>query len=347
MTQSPLHRLHQSLGARFVDFGGWEMPVQYASVLAEHRAVRTAAGWFDVSHLGRFELTGPGAFDALRHLLCNDVAVIEPGRTQYTMMLNSEGGIVDDLIVWWLDDDRFWVLPNAANHTRVMQVFEGEPGCRVADLRPSTVMIAVQGPLAPDVLEEVLGQKPRRHRVDRIEWSGESLAVAGTGYTGERGGEICADALTGERLLEELMARNVDPCGLAARDTLRLEAGLALWGADIDETTTPLEADLEFVVSMDHEFNGREALQGQVRLGVGRRLSGFVLDQKGIPRHGYQVRSGLSTGVVTSGNLSPMLDKGIGLAYFSPPVDEGAVEVEIREKWVGGHLARPPFHRDG
>ncbi|MGA8040215.1 MAG: glycine cleavage T C-terminal barrel domain-containing protein, partial [Acidimicrobiia bacterium] len=170
---------------------------------------------------------------------------------------------------------------------------------------------------------------------------------AGTGYTGERGGEICADAVTGERLLEELMARSVDPCGLAARDTLRLEAGLALWGADIDETTTPLEADLEFVVSMDHEFNGREALQGQVRLGVGRRLSGFVLDQKGIPRHGYQVRSGLSTGVVTSGNLSPMLDKGIGLAYFSPPVDEGAVEVEIREKWVGGHLARPPFHKDG
>jgi glycine cleavage system T protein (aminomethyltransferase) len=347
MTQSPLHRLHESLGARFVDFGGWEMPVQYASVLAEHRAVRTAAGWFDVSHLGRFELTGPGALDALRHLLCNDVALIEPGRTQYTMMLNSEGGIVDDLIVWWLDDDRFWVLPNAANHTRVMQVFEGEPDCRVSDLRPSTVMIAVQGPLAPDVLEEVLGQKPRRHRVDRIDWSGESLAVAGTGYTGERGGEICADAVTGERLVEALMTCNVDPCGLAARDTLRLEAGLALWGADIDETTTPLEADLEFAVSMDHEFNGREALQNQVRLGVSRRLSGFVLDQRGIPRHGYHIRSGPSTGVVTSGNLSPMLDKGIGLAYFSPPVDEGEVEVEIREKWVDGHLARPPFHKDG
>ncbi|MGA7229086.1 MAG: glycine cleavage system aminomethyltransferase GcvT [Acidimicrobiia bacterium] len=345
MTQSPLHRLHESLGARFVDFGGWEMPVQYVSVLAEHRAVRTAAGWFDVSHLGRFELTGLGALDALTRLLCNDVTLIEPGQTQYTMMLNSQGGIIDDLIVWWLDDDRYWVLPNAANHTRVMQVFAGQEGCEVKDLRSSTVMIAVQGPLAPDILDEVLGLKPRRHRTDRIEWNQSSLAIAGTGYTGERGGEICTDAVTGQKLVEALMAHDVVPCGLASRDTLRLESGLALWGADIDETTTPLEAGLEFAVAMDHEFNGQEALVSQAQRGVSRRLSGFVLDQKGIPRHGYQVRSGPSSGVVTSGNLSPMLDTGVGLAYLSPPVEEGEVEVEIRERWVGGHLARPPFHK--
>lgn len=347
MNRSPLHDNHASLGARFVDFGGWEMPLQYESVLAEHRAVRTSAGFFDVSHLGRFSLTGSGAHPAIRHLLCNDVDRIEPGRCQYTMILNPDGGVIDDMIVWWWAPGHFWVLPNAANHSRVMKAFASEPGCDVADLQRSTVMIAVQGPDAPAILEDVLGDKPGRFRAINLEWEGNEVSVAGTGYTGEAGGEICTDPATGTRILDQLVAAGVTPCGLGARDTLRLEAGLPLWGEDLDETTTPLEAGLDFTVSLDHDFVGRERLVGQSTHGVSRKLIGFVLTDRGIPRHGYAVRtSGGGEGSVTSGNLSPMLEKGVGLAYVSPPpeMDEG-IEVEIRDRWVPGRLAKPPFHK--
>ena len=196
MNRSPLHQTHESLGARFVDFGGWEMPVQYESVLVEHKAVRNDSGFFDVTHLGRFELVGPGAHDALRRLLCNDIDRIEPGRCQYTMILNEDGGVIDDMIVWWWDDQRFWVLPNAANQERVMAIFADAPGCRVDDLQKSTVMIALQGPRAPEVFEEVIGDKPGRFRTATTSYGRGELLMAGTGYTGEAGGEICTDAAT-------------------------------------------------------------------------------------------------------------------------------------------------------
>jgi glycine cleavage system T protein (aminomethyltransferase) len=345
MNRSPLHDLHAELGARFVDFGGWEMPVQYESVLAEHRAVREHVGWFDVSHLGRFELAGPGALQALSRLLCNDIERISVGQTQYSMLLNEDGGIVDDLIVWRLPDDRFWVLPNAANHQRVMSLFEVEPECQVRDLQLSTVMLAVQGPEAPGLLEALTGVSLNRSRVIETTWDAAELTMAGTGYTGERGGEICVDAATADLLARALIELGAAPCGLGARDTLRLEAGLALWGSDIDETTTPLEAGLAFALAMDHDFVGRDALETQKSEGVSRKLTGFVLDDRGIPRHDYEIRSGESRGRVTSGNLSPILGRGIGLAYLAPPAADGPVEVSIRDRWVPGHLARPPFHR--
>lgn len=346
MKRSHLHRLHRELEARFVDFGGWEMPLQYRSVLAEHRAVREGAGWFDVSHLGRFLLTGPGAETALLRLLCNDVTRIEPGRTQYTLMLNDEGGIVDDLLVWWWEPGRYWVLPNAANHQRVMAAFAAEPDCRVADLQTSTVFLAVQGPEAPAVLTELFGEAPKRYRTLVGEWRGHQVHMAGTGYTGERGGEVCAEPESGEELARALVAGGIEPCGLGARDTLRLEAGLPLWGSDLDEGTTPLEAGLDFAVEMGHEFVGREALAAQLEAGPGRRLSGFVLDEPGVPRHGYPARAGSSRGQVTSGNISPMIHRGIGLATLTPPAADGAIEIEIRGRWVRGHLAQPPFHRE-
>lgn len=324
------------------------MPVQYESVLAEHKAVRTSAGFFDVTHLGRFELRGPGAYHALQRLLCNNLDLIEPGRSQYSMMLNDDGGVIDDLIVWWWDPELFWVLPNAANHPRVMEVFASQPDCTVVDLQKTTVMVALQGPEAPTVFEEVLGESPRRFRTLKLDWHGEELSTAGTGYTGERGGEICAPPDAGVKLVESLAEAGVTPCGLGARDTLRLEAGLALWGEDIDETTTPLEAGLDFAVDFNHEFVGREALLQQREAGLQRRLAGFVLEGKGIPRHGYQVRTPQGgEGTVTSGNLSPMLGRGIGLAYVSPPpeAEGGPVEVEIRSRWVPGRFAKPPFHR--
>ena len=347
MNRSPLHEVNQRLGARFVEFGGWEMPVQYESVLAEHRSVRDSVGFFDVTHLGRFELKGPGARAAIRQLLCNDIERIEPGRCQYTMILNDQGGIVDDMIVWWWEPELFWVLPNAANQERVMATFGDQPGCEVADLQQGTVMLAVQGPRAPDLLEAVIGVSPGRFRCFTSEWHGSTLQVAGTGYTGEPGGEIVTDPSTAVELVTALSAAGATPCGLGARDTLRLEAGLALWGNDIDETTTPYEAGIHFAVSLDHEFVGRERLIEQKKNGVQRRLTGFILTDRGVPRHGYPVRtSGGGEGEVTAGNASPMLGTGIGMAYVSPPPDIEAelIEVNIRNRWVRGRLAHPPFH---
>ncbi|MGB7860202.1 MAG: glycine cleavage system aminomethyltransferase GcvT, partial [Acidimicrobiia bacterium] len=334
MNRSPLHEVNQSLGARFVDFGGWEMPVQYDSVLAEHRAVRNRSGFFDVTHLGRFELEGHGAREAIRRLLCNDIDRIEPGRCQYTMILNEDGGIIDDLIVWWWDDERFWVLPNAGNHRRVMDVFAEQPECVVTDLQETTVMIALQGPEAPAVFEEVLGIAPRRFGVTHTNWRNRDVSIAGTGYTGEDGGEICTDADTGRELLEVLVESGVTPSGLGARDTLRLEAGFPLWGEDIDEATTPYEAGLRFAVSLDHDFVGRPRIEQQAEDGVERLLCGLVVEDRGIPRHGYPVRTPEGAeGVVTSGNMSPMLGTGVALAYFEPPPNDvgGPAEVQIRE----------------
>ena len=346
MRRSPLHQLNERLGARFIDFGGWEMPVQYSSVLAEHRAVRNGVGIFDVSHLGRFSLSGSGARDALRRLLCNDIERVAPGRCQYTMILNDAGGIIDDLIVWWRDQDFFWVMPNAANHDRVMSTFSEEPGCEVRDLQPDTVFLAVQGPDAPRLIEEVVGVEPGRFRNERVESIHGIVDMAGTGYTGEGGAELCLDTVTGEALMDAFVAGGAVPCGLGARDTLRLEAGLALWGEDIDETTSPLEAGLDFAVSLEHDFVGRDRLAREREMGVQRRLAGFVLDARGIPRHGHEVRTeGGGEGTVTSGNISPLLDTGVGLAYVGPPAEVGeAIEVRIRDRWVPGRVVEPPFH---
>lgn len=346
MNRSPLHDFNVEHGGRLVDFGGWEMPVQYESVLAEHRAVRETCGFFDVSHLGRFALAGPGAPEALSELLCNSLTRIGPGRTQYTMMLNQHGGVVDDLIVWWLADDQYWVMPNAVNQPRVMESFGVFEGVTVTDLQRSTAMIAVQGPDAPKVIAEVLENDVSRMRTTHFQWGGGPVWMAGTGYTGEPGGELVTDPKTAATVARALLRHGVAPCGLGARDTLRLEAGLPLWGQDLDETTTPIEAGLSFAVDFDHDFIGRDALLDQRENGIDRRLAGFVLDDRGIPRHGHEVRSGGSTGVVTSGNLSPTLGTGIGMAYLSPPVEVGAgIEVQIRERWVPGTVRKAPLHK--
>ena len=347
MRRSPLHDLNESLDARFVDFGGWEMPVQYESVLAEHRAVRSGAGIFDVTHLGRFSLTGPGAHEAIRHLLSNDIDRIEPGRCQYTMALNEDGGIIDDLIVWWRGDGDYWVMPNAANHERVMAAFTAEPGCVVEDLQEDTVFLAVQGPAAAGMIESVIGSMPGRFRNLTAEFPAGRVVMAGTGYTGERGAEMCAQPEVGEELMAAFVEAGAIPCGLGARDTLRLEAGLPLWGEDIDESTTPLEAGLGFAVSFDHEYVGKPRLVRQAEEGIPRRLAGFVLADRGIPRHGYAVKSESgATGKVTSGNISPMLDSGVGFTYLTPPVDDGeGIEVQIRTRWATGRVTKPPFHK--
>jgi aminomethyltransferase len=346
MAQSPLYDEHVRLGARFVDFAGWEMPVQYESVLAEHEAVRTAAGIFDVSHLGRFRLEGSGSTDLLRSLLCNDIGSIEPGRAQYTMALNESGGVEDDIIVWRWDHERYWVIPNGANDDRIRASFlaTAGPNTSIEDLREDTVLIAVQGPDAPAVIESVLGRKPGRFRLFETEFIGYPVWVAGTGYTGERGGEIAAPAAAAAELFAAFLEAGVIPAGLGSRDTLRLEMGYPLWGQDLDPGTTPLEAGLEWVINWDHDFVGKSALQAQKHGGVAKQLVGFAMEGRQIARHGYPLRAGESTGVVTSGNFSPTLKHGIGLGYLEPPPSPDLqVEVEVRGSWLPVIRQDPPF----
>lgn len=341
--RSPLHAFHTELGARFVDFGGWEMPVQYESVLAEHQAVREHCGWFDVSHLGRFRWEGEGATEVLREQLCNDISKIGPGRSQYTLILNETGGVVDDLIVWRWDEERYWVLPNAANHERVMQRFASAgPSVLLEDVRPDTVTVAIQGPAAPEILEQVLGVPVGRFRTVSGSFAGGTFWAAGTGYTGERGGEVTVPIAAAAALAEAVVEAGAIPCGLGSRDTLRLEAGLPLWGQDLDESITPLEAGLDFAVAFTHDFVGREALERQAAGGLPKRLVAFRTEGRQIPRHHNRLRSGGSDGWVSSGNFSPVLGCGIGIGYLQPPGD-GPLEVEIRGKWIEVERVELPF----
>ena len=345
MPTSPLHHVHESAGAKFTDFGDWTMPVQYDGVLAEHEAVRTDVGVFDVSHLGRFEVTGPGSTDVLVSQLCNDVTKVEPGRAQYTMALNERGGIEDDIIVWRLADEQYWVMPNGTNFDGIIARFQAAAPntAEVVEIRSSSVLLAVQGPNAPDVVERTIGFVPGRFRVATGMFEGFEVTAAGTGYTGERGAEICIDVKGASALWHALAASGAKACALGARDTLRLEMGYPLWGHDLDAGTSPLEAGLGWVVSWDHDFVGRTALVAQ-RDNIEKQLVAFTTQGRAIPREGYKVSTDTGTGTVSSGNFSPTLRHGIALAYVSPPPGpDESVTVEIRQKPVPGDLTSLPF----
>ncbi len=345
MPTTPLRARHEALGARFTDFAGWEMPLSYEGVVAEHMAVRESVGVFDVSHLGRFSAGGDVDRAVARHLLCNDLAGIEPGRAQYTMALNDAGGVEDDIIVWLLEDDAYWVMPNGTNFHEIVGRFleAGGDGLVVDPIRDETVMLAVQGPEARRVVEEVIGVVPGRFRVVAAEFAGEQVWLAGTGYTGESGAEIVVPAGIGGALLDALVAAGARPCGLGARDTLRLEMGFPLWGQDLGPETSPLEAGLGWVVRWTRDFVGREALELQRDEGVSRRLTGFVMRDRRPPRPGYALRAGSSQGSVASGNFSPVLGRGIGMGYLSPPTDATTIEVEVRGTWQEADIVNPPF----
>ncbi len=346
MPHSPLHEDHVRLGARFVDFAGWEMPVQYVGVIAEHEAVRNHAGVFDVSHLGRFSVEGPGSTDLLLELLCNNITHIEPGRAQYTMSLNEDGGVLDDIIVWRWDTDRYWVIPNGANDDAIRARFAAAApsGVSIEPIRTNTAMLALQGPESPAIFESVLGVVPGRFRLGEGTFHGRSVAVAGTGYTGERGGEIVVEAEAASDLFAALLDAGATACGLGSRDTLRLEMGYPLYGQDLDPETTPLEADLGWVVAWDHDFVGKAALEQERNTGLRKKLEGFVMPGRKIARHGYPMRSESSTGSVASGNFSPTLGRGIGMGYLAPPIDaDSTIEVEVRGEWIPVERKKPPF----
>ncbi len=342
--RSPLAAAHETLGARFVDFGGWDMPISYpAGTVAEHRACRRAAVAFDVSHLGTVRVEGADAFERLQRSLTNDLARIEPGRAQYTHLLDEvDGSVIDDIIVWWLQPTRFDVMPNASNTGSVTSVLGGP------DMTHERAVIAVQGPTARQQLAAVspAAATVARFGVTGFEWEGVDCVAAGTGYTGEDGVECAVPVAGAESFWWAVLDQEVVPAGLGARDTLRLEAGLPLHGHELGPGITPLQAGLGWVVGWDKgPFRGREALEAERRRGIARRLRGLVTEGRQPPREGNEVRADdRVVGRVTSGNFSPVLERGIGMALLEPEVEPGsAVTIDVRGRPVDASVVTLPF----
>jgi aminomethyltransferase len=349
LRHSPLDAEHRALGARMVEFGGWEMPIQYTSVLEEHRACRRHAVAFDVSHLGSVHVTGPGAHALLQQAFTNDLDRIAPGLAQYTHLLDPDDAhVVDDIIVWWLTDDDFIVMPNASNTARIVDAL-GDPGeCSVEDITSSRAIIAVQGPEARARLISTIPDAAAvpHFAVRSVAYGAAPGFAAGTGYTGEDGVELHVPVDAAAAVWRAVVEGGVQPAGLGARDTLRLEAGLPLHGHELGPGITPLQAGLSWVVRFDKgDFRGRDALLAEKEAGVVRRLRGLLADGRQIPREGCAVLiDGSPAGEVTSGNFSPMLERGIALAFLPPDVADGSpVEIDVRGRTIPATVVKPPF----
>jgi aminomethyltransferase len=353
--QTPLYDAHRSLGARMVDFAGWEMPVQYTSILAEHEAVRTAAGLFDVSHMGEVEFTGAGALESANRLLSNDLSRCADGQAVYSGLLNDRGGFVDEVVAYRFSPDRILICVNASNRQKDFRwMSERNPGLKPANRSDDYAQLALQGPKAVAILQPMtpadLSAIRTYHFVEGRVASAPCI-ISRTGYTGEDGFELyCAPEHAAKlwlALLEEGRGEGLKPAGLGARDSLRMEMKFALYGNDIDEDHTPYEAGLGWIVKMEkEEFVGRAALQRQKAQGVQRKLVGFELLEAGVPRHGYRIlRDGAQVGEVTSGTLGPSVKKPIGMGYVPTELgSEGATfTVDIRNRPVPAKVVKTPF----
>ena len=349
MKRTPLYNEHLRAGARMVPFAGFEMPVQYEGVTAEHMNVRQRAGLFDVSHMGNFIVSGKDAGPFLQSVTSNDVSKLYPGKVQYSTLTNERGGIVDDLLVYKLNDDEYMLVVNAANIDKDWQHLQRHAEAFGGDVRMDNrsgaiAILAVQGPEAPKIVQKLTpvdlsDMKFYTHRT--VPFAGhKDILISTTGYTGEKGYEIYAPAETAadiwQKLLEAGRDEGLQPAGLGARDTLRLEKGYCLYGNDIDDNTTPLEAGLGWITKLNTDFTGAEVLRKQKAEGIKRRLVGFLMEGRGIPRHGYEIlnRKGEIIGHVTSGTMSPVLKQGLGMGYV--PVEYAAegtpVLIRIRNK---------------
>jgi glycine cleavage system T protein (aminomethyltransferase) len=355
--KTALYELHCQMGARMVAFGGWEMPVWYSGIVEEHHAVRKAAGLFDVSHMGEFWVEGPEAVPALDAVVVCDVGAIPPGRAKYTLLLTEDGGIVDDLLVYKVSNERLLCVVNAGTRAgdfvHMQTHLRGEAS--LTDRTFETSLLALQGPHSREILAPLWTAPPKLPYYGFVDATvaGVPCLVSRTGYTGEFGYELMTGWDDGRLLWKSLMEagerHGLKPVGLGARDTLRLEAGMLLYGNDMDRATTPLEAGLDKVVAWHKEFVGRSALLAQRDAGVRRRLVALEMTEKAIPRHGYPVldRQGRSIGVVTSGTQSPTLGKSIALAYVeathtAPGTD---LAVEIRGAAKGARIVETPFYK--
>ena len=357
LKRTPLYALHRELGAKLIDFGGWEMPVQYQGILEEHRAVRERAGIFDVSHMGELEVTGSGSLEALQRITCNDVEKLGDGRCHYSAFLTERGTFVDDLLVYRRGTDSWMVVVNASNTPKDFEWARAraEGPVRVENKSDDYALLAVQGPRAPAIVARICASDPSDlpyYAFRTTEVLGKSALVSRTGYTGEDGFELYLAPEAAEEvfrgLLEAGRPDGIVPCGLGARDTLRLEAKMALYGNDIDDTVTPWEADLGWIVKMKKgDFLGREALERQKQEGVARKLVGFEMTDRGIARHGYPAQTPAGPGVVTSGTHSPTLGRPIGLALL--PAASTAVgsefSVDIRGRQARARVVETPFYK--
>jgi aminomethyltransferase len=358
LKRTPFHDLHVALGAKMVPFAGYEMPVQYPTgITAEHKAVRAGCGMFDVSHMGEFIVTGPGAIDFVNYVTTNDVAALAVGQAHYSTITRSDGTIVDDCLVYRYAD-RVMMVVNGSNKDKDWtHVTQHAPNfdVQIVDRTEDIALLAVQGPQAAEILQALtqtdLATIKYYHFAEGAV-AGIPATISRTGYTGEDGFELYFDAAYGARMWEALMATGrITPCGLGCRDTLRLEMGMALYGNDIDDTTTPLEAGLQWLVKLKKgEFVGRAALLAQKERGLPRRLVGFTTSERSFPRHGYPVfYQGQPSGVVCSGTMSPSLEIPIGTCYLPlATVPEGTeLEIEIRGKRVPARVVKTPFYRNG
>ncbi len=354
-----LNATHRALGARMVDFGGWDMPINYGSQIEEHHAVRRDAGMFDVSHMTVIDLHGPRTREFLRHLLANSVDKLKVvGKALYSCMLNEQGGVIDDLIVYYLGEEFFRLVVNAGTRAKDLAWIEKQAAAFDVQVkeRPEFAMIAVQGPNARakvlGLLHEV--DRPRIEKLGKFAAAaaqgphGMPLFIARTGYTGEDGFEIVVPQEHAVALWETLLAAGVAAAGLGARDTLRLEAGMNLYGQDMDESVTPWEANLGWTVALDdgRDFIGRAALEQQKAAGVPRVMVGLVLDEKGVLRHGQPVLTANGVGEILSGSFAPTLDKAVAFARI-PAGAPGDLRVDIRGREVPVRLVKYPFVRDG
>ena len=353
--RTPLYATHVALGGKMVDFAGWDMPIHYGSQIDEHHQVRQAAGMFDVSHMCVVDVEGARARDFLRYLVANDVARAgAPGKAIYSCMLNEKGGVIDDLIIYHMRDDWFRMVVNAGTRDKDLAWMRQQAPSFSVDVneRDDLGVVAVQGPEARDKAHTALGAEAADVAKGLKRFA---AAVAGdyfigrTGYTGEDGYEIVLPAEQVENLWQALHDAGVGACGLGARDTLRLEAGMNLYGQDMDEQTTPLESGLAWTVAWepeDRDFIGRQALQAQREAGVPHRLVGLVLEDRGVLRPHQKVFVDGGEGEVTSGSFSPTLGRAIALARI-PNGEADAVEVEVRGKRMAARVVKPPFVRDG
>ncbi|MGH2349146.1 MAG: glycine cleavage system aminomethyltransferase GcvT [bacterium] len=358
LRRTSLYDIHVASGARMVPFAGWEMPVQYTSIVDEHRAVRTHAGLFDVSHMGEVEVAGPGARDTVQWLITNDAGRLRPGDGLYTPMCAAHGGILDDLTVFCLDDQRFLFVVNAATTDKDFRWIAGHlRGAEARDRSAELALLALQGPRAQAIVQRVTPADVAALRVfgtrEDVEIAGVPVVISRTGYTGEDGFEIACPWAAAPAVWRALMdAGRLDglvPVGLAARDTLRLEAGFMLYGIDIDETTTPLEAPLRWTVKWEKgDFSGRAALEEQKARGVDRRLVGFEIVDRAIARHGYPIASGgARVGEVTSGTFGPWVNKTIGMGYVERAAAKvgTALEIDIRGRPARAGVVKLPFYK--
>lgn len=354
--QVPLHHIHESLGAKIIPFAGFDMPVRYSSDRDEHFCVRERVGVFDVSHMGEFMVRGAGALDLIQRATSNDASKIVDGQAQYSCLPNKDGGIVDDLIVYRFGQEEYMLVVNASNIQKDWDWIQSLNTENVAmeDVSEETVLLAVQGPKAVATLQKLTnidlsGVGFYKFTVGKL--AGVEMIVSGTGYTGSGGFELYIPKEHGEQVWKQVFEAGaefgIQPIGLGARDTLRLEMGFCLYGNDITDTTSPLEAGLGWITKFTKEFTNSENLKAQKEAGVERKLVGFEMEERGIPRHGYKLLNseGEEIGEVTSGTMSPSLDKGIGMGYvrkeYSTP--ESEILVEVRNKQLKAKVVKPPF----